>query len=777
MKSTTLIQECHLLIEWSRSTKAYCYGKYRDVDPDNVLCVEYLQQVQECVEKINMPQILEPLCGTLSPKPHFLKWDRNALVEEIPKNLSLPTIPGPWCRLFMFESMVFIHLGDFQGTKEEWQRCNKTLSMTNDVVNSDNFHKNLTTKRCRVLVYSVSGFTERYTNNLYSLTFATVKDILEENQFLFPHSIYQFNMQTIQGQHCLKSQFHITHGNIHSTASCKLVLLVWLSLCSVVLSHIVKTLPGYKGDLPFKLENGKEDSDLVSFLGFLRYVNVSVGKSDAVNLFYYFIESEGNPREDPLMLWLTGGPGCSGFSGLVYEIEVANIIFLDAPVGTGFSYANNWESYVLDDQLSATEIYNFLMIWLMDHPQFLSNDLYIYGDSYSGLIVPNIVQKIYVGNLEVGVEPLIKLKNGLYESTKTNCHGEYLDVDPNNAPCIKGLQLVTNCLYNIENPLHFLLPPSQDRKLWCRVYNYVLSDIWANDERVQKALHIRKGSIEKWVRCNNTLSYNEDLLTSIEYHRNLSHTDLRALIYSGDHDMAIPYVGTHKWIDSLALPIDEDWRPWFVDGQVGGEQVTQLQNISLENVFVCFKGNEGYLLGNPFTHEINDLNSRVPFAHRVSTKAYCYGKYRDVDPDNVLCVEYLQQVQECVEKINMPQILEPLCGTLSPKPHFLKWDRNALVEEIPKNLSLPTIPGPWCRLFMFESMVFIHLGDFQGTKEEWQRCNKTLSMTNDVVNSDNFHRNLTTKRCRVLVYRFTERYTNNLYSLTFATVKDIYVAL
>ncbi|THG09933.1 hypothetical protein TEA_021008 [Camellia sinensis var. sinensis] len=55
---------------------------------------------------------------------------------------------------------------------------------------------------------------------------------------------------------------------------------------------------------------------------------------------------------------------------------------------------------------------------------------------------------------------------------------------------------------------------------------------------------------------------------------------------------------------------------------------------------------KGYLLGNPFTHEINDLNSRVPFAHRVSTKAYCYGKYRDVDPDNVLCVEYLRQVQE-----------------------------------------------------------------------------------------------------------------------------------
>ena len=40
---------------------------------------------------------------------------------------------------------------------------------------------------------------------------------------------------------------------------------------------------------------------------------------------------------------------------------------------------------------------------------------------------------------------------------------------------------------------------------------------------------------------------------------------LRALIYSGDHDMCVPHTGSEAWTRSLGLPVVDKWRPWTID--------------------------------------------------------------------------------------------------------------------------------------------------------------------------------------------------------------------
>nr|DAD24905.1 TPA_asm: hypothetical protein HUJ06_026369 [Nelumbo nucifera] len=419
------------------------------------------------------------------------------------------------------------------------------------------------------------------------------------------------------------------------------LLLLLLSSSRLALSGSrIQSLPGFQGPLPFELETGY----------------VSVDESEDVHLFYYFIKSERDPKHDPLMLWLTGGPGCSALSGLLFEIafnltvgplrietmkyngslpslalnpyswtKASSIIFLDSPIGTGFSYSSSFQGSQTGDIKSCQQAYQFLRKWLMDHPEFLSNAVYIGGDSYSGKTAPLVVIDILNGN-DAGEEPFINIKgyllgnpvtdvsydsnkqlphahglglvsDELYQSAKINCQGEYVNINPSNVQCLQDMQAFSECLSGI-NTAHILEPlcgfaspkpkekfgdrrylednsreildPQPSSTEFCRTDGYLLSYYWANDDNVRKALNIRKGSIGEWRRCNYGLSYTAEIQSSFSYHVNLSRKGYRSLIYSGDHDLIVPFLATQAWIHSLNYSIVDGWRSWVVDGQVGG---------------------------------------------------------------------------------------------------------------------------------------------------------------------------------------------------------------
>ncbi|KAG6529127.1 hypothetical protein ZIOFF_011321 [Zingiber officinale] len=152
---------------------------------------------------------------------------------------------------------------------------------------------------------------------------------------------------------------------------------------------------------------------------------VEVDQDHGGEFFYYFIESENNPVEDPLLLWLTGGPRPLKFvtaeyngslPSLVYHpyswTKVANIIFVDSPLGSGFSYSRKYEGYDANDTIWSEQASKFLLQWLVEHPQFISNPLYIAGDSYARKIVPMVAKRILDG-IDEGKELLLNLQGYL----------------------------------------------------------------------------------------------------------------------------------------------------------------------------------------------------------------------------------------------------------------------------------------------------------------------------------------------------------------------------
>lgn len=91
--------------------------------------------------------------------------------------------------------------------------------------------------------------------------------------------------------------------------------------------------------------------------------------------------------------------------------------------------------------------------------------------------------------------------------------------------------------------------------------------------------------MDEWVRCHDgDLPYSKDIKSSIKYHRNLTSKGYRALVYSGDHDAIVPFLGTQAWVRSLNLPIVDDWRAWHLDGQSAGFTIAYANNLTFATV-------------------------------------------------------------------------------------------------------------------------------------------------------------------------------------------------
>ncbi|KVI09307.1 Peptidase S10, serine carboxypeptidase, partial [Cynara cardunculus var. scolymus] len=103
--------------------------------------------------------------------------------------------------------------------------------------------------------------------------------------------------------------------------------------------------------------SGASMHDLSYLTGYVRIKHI-VG----ARMFYYFFESR-NRKDDPSVIWLTGGPGWSSAVALFND---------NGP----FHLTNNL-SLVWTDNSWDKEFFKV-------HPDYVTNDLYITGESYGG---------------------------------------------------------------------------------------------------------------------------------------------------------------------------------------------------------------------------------------------------------------------------------------------------------------------------------------------------------------------------------------------------------
>ena len=144
------------------------------------------------------------------------------------------------------------------------------------------------------------------------------------------------------------------------------------------------------------------------------------------NLFYWFFESRGDPETDPFILWMTGGPGCSGMLALMVENgpykvgsdgalslnpyswnEKANILFIDQPVGTGFSYDSNpLDLGVTNEKEMASNMFDFFQNWFGQNPKYAKLPFFIAAESYGGHYAPALAHFIQQQNAAAVAAPI-----------------------------------------------------------------------------------------------------------------------------------------------------------------------------------------------------------------------------------------------------------------------------------------------------------------------------------------------------------------------------------
>ncbi|KAL2192030.1 alpha/beta-hydrolase [Thermothelomyces heterothallicus CBS 203.75] len=344
--------------------------------------------------------------------------------------------------------------------------------------------------------------------------------------------------------------------------------------------------------------------------------HVEINPEHNGNIFFWHFQNLHIANKQRTVIWLNGGPGCSSEDGALMEIgpyrlkddktlvyndgawnEFANVLFVDNPVGTGFSYVDT-DSFVHELDEMAKQFIIFLEKWYALFPEYEHDDIYFAGESYAGQYIPYIAKHILARNKLPETKHKWNLKGLLIGNgwiSPPEQYEAYLQFAFEKGLVQKGSDIANklevqlricqkqlaigesavdneDCEKVLQDILQLTATRNKDNKLECyNMYDVRLKDTypscgmnWPPDLKhaapylrrrdVIEALHINPNKVTGWVECDGQVSRNFrpvkskpsiDLLPDIL-------REVPVLLFSGAEDLICNHLGTEALISRMS---------------------------------------------------------------------------------------------------------------------------------------------------------------------------------------------------------------------------------
>ncbi|WVZ20870.1 hypothetical protein V8G54_008192 [Vigna mungo] len=329
----------------------------------------------------------------------------------------------------------------------------------------------------------------------------------------------------------------------------------------------------------------------------------SLPSSKAARMFYFFFESR-NSKNDPVVIWLTGGPGCGSELALFYENgpfqiannlsllwndygwdQASNILFVDQPTGTGFSYTSDDSDIRHDETGVSNDLYNFLQEFFKAHPEFVKNDFYITGESYAGHYIPALASRVNQGNkgnqgihinlkgfaigngltnptIQYPAYPDFALDNGIITKAEHDDISKSIPVCEQAAKtcqtqggtsCDNALNIcykIFSNILSIAGDINYYDIRKKCEGALC--YDFSNLETLLNLQKVKSALSV-PGNL-KFVSCSSTVydAMIQDWMKNLEVGiPALLEDGIKVLVYAGEKDLICNWLGNSRWVHAM----------------------------------------------------------------------------------------------------------------------------------------------------------------------------------------------------------------------------------